>query len=304
MKKTLAKTIEGMDYVKDGIEKVRSKKWSEPVGLALGVTASICQGMGTFVPGLGILGGALKIGSSILNPSPSLADLKRNQKDIEDSLTGSTGAAKEFLEQKLEELKEHIKTPPPEITQDIELIKAEVQATAITMAMDMRRIERDLSEVKNVINYTFSLVRDSRYRDGIEKIDSSYNIFLKGSNNLEKTFAQLDSYIYELMVLANQNLSGQRIREYLKVLRLTEDVSVCEQMLNYVLIVRARYLQLSSAYYIYNKDIDRVAEEFTWFNKDYAELCTIFRDEIGYEFKPGQVTSEFSAEKSNYNNFI
>ena len=49
VKKVIAKASEGMTFVKDGIETVRSKPWAEPVGAALGVTASICNGLGSFV---------------------------------------------------------------------------------------------------------------------------------------------------------------------------------------------------------------------------------------------------------------
>ena len=80
MTKLFNKTLDGMNYVNDGLEKVRSKKWAEPVGVALAGTATICEGLGNFVPGIGIIGGALKIGSSLLNPDVSLLDLQRSQK--------------------------------------------------------------------------------------------------------------------------------------------------------------------------------------------------------------------------------
>ena len=72
IKKAIDKTSEGMTFVKDGIGKVRSKPWAEPVGTALGVTASICKGLGDFVPGLGIIGGSINVASKLLNPAPSL----------------------------------------------------------------------------------------------------------------------------------------------------------------------------------------------------------------------------------------
>ena len=104
MKKVIGTASDKMSYVKEGIDKVRSKPWAEPVGKALGVTASICEGL-NFVPGLGIVGGALKMGSSVLNPAPSLADLARNQKALEKSLNDASGITREAIEQKLEEIK-------------------------------------------------------------------------------------------------------------------------------------------------------------------------------------------------------
>lgn len=291
IKKTVNKASSGMSYVKEGIDKVRAKEWAEPVGTALKVTSSICEGLGTFVPGVGFVGGALKMGSCLLNPAPSLADLKRTQKEIEETMNGSSGVVKDLLEKKLDELKEDMKNPQAEILQDCAVIKAEVQATATKMSDDMRQIEESLVDVKNIVDHTYQIVRDARYRDGIEKIDGAYQIFLKGSNNLEATITLLENFMYELQVLAVQNLNGQRLREYLKAIQLTEDSNVCRETVKYIMIVRSKYLQLSTVYYIYKNDTDRVALEFETFNREYEELRNIFKNEIGYEFDPEQVPS-------------
>ena len=46
IQKACSKVARKIDYVKEGISTVRSKKWAEPVGVALSGTASICDGMG------------------------------------------------------------------------------------------------------------------------------------------------------------------------------------------------------------------------------------------------------------------
>jgi hypothetical protein len=188
----------------------------------------------------------------------------------------------------LDHINEEIKKPNPEILDNFELIKTEVQSSALAMSMDMRKIERDLADVKQIVDHTYQLVRDSRYRDGIEKIDGAYQIFTKGLHNLEATFNKLENYIYELEVLAEQNLNCQRIREYLRAIRLTEDNDVCHQTFKYILVVRSRYLQISVAYHIYKKDAHHVASEFNCFNREYVELYQIFKEEIGCEFNPEQ----------------
>ena len=55
-------------YCSESLDKVRSSEWSEPVATALTVTGTIINGIGYFLPGLGIVGGAFKMGSNILNP--------------------------------------------------------------------------------------------------------------------------------------------------------------------------------------------------------------------------------------------
>ena len=69
-------------YVSESLDKVRSKEWAAPVACALNVTGSIVQGIGNFVPGFGILGGAFKLGSNLLNPQPNLSDLRKSEKSL------------------------------------------------------------------------------------------------------------------------------------------------------------------------------------------------------------------------------
>ena len=50
------------------------------------VTAKICDGLGNFVPGMGFVGRALNIGSCLLNPAPTLEDLQKDLREIENNL--------------------------------------------------------------------------------------------------------------------------------------------------------------------------------------------------------------------------
>ena len=61
------------------LAKIQSQTWAEPLGKACSVTGTIVKGMGNFVPGLGIVGGALSLGGTLLNPKASMNDLKRAQ---------------------------------------------------------------------------------------------------------------------------------------------------------------------------------------------------------------------------------
>ena len=61
------------------LAKLQSQTWAEPLGKACSVTGTIVKGMGNFVPGLGIVGGALSLGGTLLNPMASMNDLKRGQ---------------------------------------------------------------------------------------------------------------------------------------------------------------------------------------------------------------------------------
>ena len=77
--KVVDKSKEQMQHVDAALTKVRGQTWSEPLGKACYVTGAIVQGLGNFVPGLGIVGGALSLGGSLLNPMATMNKVHREQ---------------------------------------------------------------------------------------------------------------------------------------------------------------------------------------------------------------------------------
>ena len=71
--------LDTKQHVDEALVIVRGQTWSEPLGKACAVTGGIVSGLGSFVPGLGIVGGALSLGSKVLNPTASMNDLRREQ---------------------------------------------------------------------------------------------------------------------------------------------------------------------------------------------------------------------------------
>ena len=86
-------------YVKNSIDKIRSKSWSAPAATAMKGTAVVFDALGNFVPGLGYIGGALKLGSSILNPDASLADIKKETELLTQTMEQCSGKTKQILQQ-------------------------------------------------------------------------------------------------------------------------------------------------------------------------------------------------------------
>ena len=70
---------ETKEQVNATLAKIQGQTWAEPLGKACSVTGTIVKSMGNFVPGLGIVGGALSLGGTLLNPMASMNDLKRGQ---------------------------------------------------------------------------------------------------------------------------------------------------------------------------------------------------------------------------------
>ena len=92
-----AKLPDDMSFVKVDINKVCSKSWAKPTATAMNVTASICNRMGTFIPDVALVGSILRMGASFLNPTPSLADLKRSRQEIVACLYGEMGIIENIL---------------------------------------------------------------------------------------------------------------------------------------------------------------------------------------------------------------
>ena len=232
------------DYLKEAKKNIQSQPWAEPVGIALGVTESICKGLSGFVPGLCILQGACKLGSVALNPAPSLHDLNRQTKDL---------------------------------SNEIKCIKTELQ------------------DVKSILAKTFEVVRDVRYKDGIEKIDSSFKTYLDGSNNISQTFCHLEGFIFEMQSIAEQSLNSGKILEYLQVMKANSNKVECQKMIEYVLLVKMKYLIMTSSFYIFKKDFNRVAIEYENFNDEYQEILELFKTEFDSILEPGRYPSAQSS---------
>ena len=75
--------------VDEGLEKVRAKPWAEPLGKALVTTSSIVDALGNFVPGLGVIGGALSFGATVLNPVPTPQELMKEIQEIKKMMEGT-----------------------------------------------------------------------------------------------------------------------------------------------------------------------------------------------------------------------
>ena len=288
IKKQTAKHIYNkFSYASEAIEKIRSKKWAEPTGIALGVTASVCEKL-NFLPGVSLIGGACRMGSSLLNPDASLADLKEEIAELEKNMECSSAAVKDAIEQKIQALKIEMQKPQRELVKNTDEIKAEVQATAIAISKDMDIIENDISVMKTIVLKTFKMVADTRYREGAEKVEAAYENFLHGSSDLENTFKALDMYIYELQTVARQSLNPKRMQEYLTAILDSGDIELCAQTFNYMLTTRAKYLQISVAYYTFKNNEKRVTQEFECFNTDFHQYQLVYGQIIGTNIEVGK----------------
>jgi hypothetical protein len=162
----MAAAWSAMVHVSAGLEMVRAKPWAEPLGKALEDSDKIVGCVGNFVPGAGIIGGALSFGATLLNPEPSLKDLKKDLKDIQKSLKeGAQGKAiVKALQKEQKDIEAKIDNPAGEIRADFDKVKGEMKGMFKKVSKFNKCIADDMSKMKDKITQTFHVVTDQRYR--------------------------------------------------------------------------------------------------------------------------------------------
>ena len=86
-------------------------------------------------------------------------------------------------------------------------------------------------------------------KDGIETIDAAYEVFLNDG------FEGFQQFSFEFKTIARKNLSPKRIVEYLKVIHRQSGAAKCREVLEYVVMALAKYLQITVAYDIFKGDL-------------------------------------------------
>ena len=154
-----------MDHVDKGLKKVQAKSWAEPLGKALEVSGKIVNEM-SFLPGVGVIGGALSFGATLLNPQPSLGDLLKELKEIQESLAdGSQGkAAIRALLREQKDLEEQIDNPKGELNDDIAEVKDDMKRIYKKIGETSSLVSKDMAAMKDKLGQTFEVVTDHRYR--------------------------------------------------------------------------------------------------------------------------------------------
>ena len=154
-------------HIKDGLAKIQEKSWAEPLGKGLAVGAQIVDTMGSFVPGAGILGGAMALGASLLNPEPSMEDLQKDLQEIkmqldDDSLSRALVRA---LQKEKRELEERIENPVGELKTSFDEVKTEMKMIVQSIEEENLALSEDISRMKDVISQTLLLVADGAHLD-------------------------------------------------------------------------------------------------------------------------------------------
>ena len=118
-----------------------------------------------FVPGAKYLGGALSFGATLLYPEPTPQELQEQLRDIKATIEGNSN---EFLVQALEkvqlELEDKIANPVGEIKVEFAEVRADMKRIFSEVGESSRKMTEEMSKMRDLINQTFLIVVDSRFK--------------------------------------------------------------------------------------------------------------------------------------------
>ena len=143
--------------------------------------------------------GALNLGGALLNPDPTLADLRRAKEDIQEEVRGS------FKE----------------------------------VAQEMSEIRDEFSDVRDNVEVLMEIVTEQEFKRGIEEVESNHEYFLKGVENLEKTIEEFKPQAVSFQTAFKTNFKIKKLFNYLKIVKSREGNEACEQFYQELLSPRA-----------------------------------------------------------------
>ena len=105
-------------------------------------------------------------------------------------------------------------------------------------------------------------------------------------------FDDFQPFSFELKTIARKNLSPARVKEYLKVIHKQSGVLGCKEVLEYVLMALAKYLQITVAYSIFKGEPQKATDHFEQFNEQFENLCEVFQEVTHRSFISGMISAQ------------
>ena len=144
-----------------------------------------------------------------------------------------------------------------EVKENLSDIKDDVQELVRSFQTFSVTVNKDIRQIRGVVDKTFDLVVDSRYKvcavkqgtliinifysqDGIQHIEAAYGVFIKGGAR------DVQHYIFELQTKAAISLDPTRIREYLSIIHRHKknNLQTCQNVTEYIFLILGQFLQI------------------------------------------------------------
>ena len=177
---------------------------------------------------------------------------------------------------------------------DLKSMRCNLQSSLSGIASDLKTLDNGIAPLKDIAKESYEILVDLKYKEGLDLIDSSYVVFLRGLKNYDKSHSRFSAYIVELETKASLSFKEQNIKELLHKVLKTKGKVQAKHLASYIFVVRAKYLQIVTAFYLYDEELERVEEEFESFNNDVKQLQEIHKQLFAEEFQPREpLTWEF-----------
>ena len=241
-----------LSFLKTAINKVKSKSWTERIGIALKFTATIVDGLSTFIPGASIIGGALTLGSTLLNPEEE----------------------------------------ENEIQEDLDQIRQEIQIVFKEVTSEICKIDYCIKEIENIVKQTLKHQIYMRFKDPLEEIEMAYDqMLIKGRINMKSATRLLRYDLHRMIVKAKTSLKPEKIKEYLEAITDDDDDEnkLREKVMQHCILVSAKFLIVTTLYYIHQSEpddlVEEIAVEFEHFNSNHKKYLDIYSQITGEELQ-------------------
>ena len=150
-------------FIEDNLEKLRDKPWASKLGLVLSETGKLVSAAGNFVPGLGLVGGALSLGATLIDPPPSLQDINQLKKSL-DTIAEDNSAARTAITRSIEDMEERMNSQESEVRKDLGKVQSDMMKMLVNVKTLNAEMSSEMDQIKGIAVQTFHLVVNLKYK--------------------------------------------------------------------------------------------------------------------------------------------
>ena len=221
VKKVKKVIMHGHEKYETAILKVRSKKWSGPLGKTMSFTGHILNFAGkSGAPFVGMLGSALVVGSKVLNPDATLEDIVESK----------------------------------------EQVQALIEVGFKDVSDKLGSIQHQLEDLRKMAQKTLSLIAEMKWKDGLKRVQA-YCKNISVMKNLEEIINFIDrsfNFFVEIKTDATQHFDEEKLSDYMTFLSKEQGIEECFQFFNYAMALKSQFLSVLVLYYSYKNDLEKV----------------------------------------------
>ena len=153
------------NHIDVGLKTVQAKSWAQPLGQALEGTSKLVEGLGSFLPAEGAIGGAMSFGATLLNPQMSPEDLKKEMQQIKQLLLViHSQGARQALVKLQDEMENKIRNPPEEIRGDFDEVWEDMKDVHKQVGEFNQAMARDMIRMREELRKTILVVTDIKFK--------------------------------------------------------------------------------------------------------------------------------------------